>query len=208
MKPLFIDIETAALPEAECQPFAPDFAAPKNIKDPVKIAEAIAAKKLAWQEDAALDARRARVLVVGVLGESLMFLHGEDEAETLLRAFEQVQATLFHGERVVGHNLLAFDMPFLVRRAWHLKVPVPSNLREGRYWNNLLTDTMDLWRMGMPLEQGRISLDHLAKHLGVGAKTGNGKDFAKLWETNRDEALAYLENDLRLTALCYERMTA
>ena len=46
----------------------------------------------------------------------------------------------------------------------------------------------------------------LAKHLGVGQKTGSGADFAKLWVEDRAKALAYLESDLTLTKLCFERM--
>ena len=39
-----------------------------------------------------------------------------------------------------------------------------------------------------------------AKHLGVGEKSGDGKDFARLWATDRAAAEGYLRNDLELTA--------
>ena len=47
---------------------------------------------------------------------------------------------------------------------------------------------------------GDGSLDSIAKHLGVGAKNGDGKAFAELWQTNRQQAEAYLRNDIELTA--------
>ena len=46
----------------------------------------------------------------------------------------------------------------------------------------------------------RGSLDAIAKHLGVGAKNGNGADFAKLWQKDRAKAVEYLRNDVQLTA--------
>lgn len=44
------------------------------------------------------------------------------------------------------------------------------------------------------------SLDVIAKHLGVGAKNGDGKAFAELWASDRAQAVAYLRNDVQLTA--------
>ena len=48
--------------------------------------------------------------------------------------------------------------------------------------------------------QARGSLDAIAKHLGIGAKTGSGADFAKLWQSDRAKAVEYLRNDIELTA--------
>ena len=54
----------------------------------------------------------------------------------------------------------------------------------------------EIWQFGD--RQAAGSLDTISKHLGVGAKTGNGKDFAKLWIEDREKAIAYLRNDLEL----------
>ena len=43
-------------------------------------------------------------------------------------------------------------------------------------------------------------MDSIAKHLGLGGKNGDGKAFADLWRTDRDKAVAYLRNDVELTA--------
>jgi hypothetical protein len=59
-------------------------------------------------------------------------------------------------------------------------------------------DLRDIWQLGD--RQARGSLDSISKHLGVGAKNGEGKDFARLWQTDRKQAEAYLQNDLVLTA--------
>ena len=54
--------------------------------------------------------------------------------------------------------------------------------------------------------QARGSLDTIAKHLGVGQKNGHGEDFARLWQTDREKALAYLRNDLELTGRIAEAL--
>ena len=67
-----------------------------------------------------------------------------------------------------------------------------------------MIDLRDAWQLGD--RQARGSLDVIAKHLGVGTKNGNGADFAKLWQTDRKQALAYLKNDLELTARVAEAL--
>jgi hypothetical protein len=61
-----------------------------------------------------------------------------------------------------------------------------------------MVDLRELWQLGD--RQARGSLDSIAKHLGVGAKNGDGKAFAELWRSDRKQAEAYLHNDLKLTA--------
>jgi hypothetical protein len=48
----------------------------------------------------------------------------------------------------------------------------------------------------------RISLDKLCGFFGLARKTGSGADFARLYNdpATRGEALAYLRNDLKMTA--------
>jgi hypothetical protein len=110
---------------------------------------------------------------------------------------------------MIGFNIFGFDLPFLFRRSWKHRVPVPFGLRRGRYWSDQLIDLRDAWQLGD--RQARGSLDSIAKHLGVGAKcvphgplsgmTITGADFAGLWNSDRKSAEAYLHNDIELTAL-------
>jgi hypothetical protein len=78
-----------------------------------------------------------------------------------------------------------------------LGVPVPKGVTNGRYLNPRFIDIMDAWKVGD--YQASISLDRLAKHLGCGSKNGNGADFARLLVEDREAAMAYLENDIRMT---------
>ena len=61
-----------------------------------------------------------------------------------------------------------------------------------------MIDLRDVWTMGNRMDKG--SLDSIGKCLGVGKKTGEGKHFAEMFFADRVAALAYLENDVRLTA--------
>jgi hypothetical protein len=99
---------------------------------------------------------------------------------------------------LIGFNIFNFDLPFLIRRSWKHRVPVPFGLRRGRYWNDRFVDLRECWQLGD--RQARGSLDSIARHLGVGAKNGEGKAFAELWQTDRQQAEAYLRNDVELTA--------
>jgi hypothetical protein len=92
-----------------------------------------------------------------------------------------------------------FDLPFLVLRSRMLDVPVPPLLRAGRYFSaTRFCDLQEEWLLGRPRSEVKCSLDYVARALGCGAKTGQGKDFADLYAVDEAGALSYLENDLRI----------
>jgi 3'-5' exonuclease len=203
----YFDIETGPESDEVLAKLIPEFTAPANYKDPEKIRQNIAEQALAWKERAALSAESGVVLCIGIedgTGFTILDVNGDEKA--LLRQFwgwlELHQITNNH--QVLGFNIFDFDLPFLIRRSWKLGVSVPAVVRSGRYWSEQLVDIMAVWGCGN--RQQTISLDRLAKYLGVGAKNGDGKDFAKLWASDRVAAEAYLENDLKLLKACSERM--
>ena len=100
-----------------------------------------------------------------------------------------------------GKNL---DLPFLIRRSWALGVQVPTILRNRRFWHDNLIDLRDWWKLGD--WQAKGSLDTISKHFGYAGKNGDGKNFHKLWETDRVMAEAYLRNDLQMTLAVAQRM--
>lgn len=201
-----VDIETASQPPDVLAKLKPEFVANKTLKDPLKIAADLAAKEAAWIADAALDATTAQVLVVGILeGDTPAYLEGSEKA-ILERFWPYLDEQLGAGNIVTGFCIFHFDLPFLYRRALCLGVPVKLNhfRNNNRYWRDGLVDIAEQWQLGN--RDQRISLDMLARVLGVGAKNGDGKDFAALYATDRVKALQYLENDLRLSKAVYERM--
>ncbi len=219
MQTIVFDVETGPLAESELSALLPAFDPAEvktgNIKDPekvaAKIAEAEANHRREFFDKAALDPLTGRVVAIGVLvfdalGEDGMqcsdssrclILGHEDEARTLREFWALTQAEMGRMNPMVGFNIFGFDLPFLFRRSWKQRVRIPFGLRRGRYWGDQLIDLRDVWQLGD--RQARGSLDSIAKHLGVGAKNGDGKAFAELWRTDRKQAEAYLRNDLDLT---------
>jgi 3'-5' exonuclease len=202
-----IDCETSGLPEAVQREIAPDFEAGKNLRDPDKIAAAIAEKKQAWLDGAALDATRCQILAIGLAGADLTdpkLLHAGTEHGMLTHLREL--ATVYHDLTLVGHNILGFDIPLLCRRMWKHGISPPARWIDCSTWRATWAyDTMVAWSCGN--RDQRISLDVLAWHLGCGRKNGSGADFAKLYQTDREKALEYLRNDLMLTEQVYLTMT-
>lgn len=219
-----IDIETGPLSEAELRASMPAFDESEvkvgNFKDPEKIAAKIAEAKAAHERDyfdrAALRADTGRVVAIGV-GYDVdgQFIQGvgresndfEDEALLLEWWWETFTEYADEGRAFVGFNLLNFDVPFLLRRSWLYGVQVPRSVfaSGGRYLNDRhFIDLMQVWQAGS--RNDSISLDRLARFLGVGEKNGSGADFHKLWESDRTKAIEYLANDLRLTLACAGRL--
>ena len=215
MQTIIYDIETGALPETELAallpPFDPAEVKTGNLKDPdkvaAKVAEAEANHRRDFLEKAALDPLTGRVVAIGLLypdsGEFVVIGH-DDEAATLREFWEVCRGEMGRINEMVGFNSNGFDLPFLIRRSWRHRVPVPFGIRRGRYWSDEMVDLRDAWQLGD--RQARGSLDTIAKHLGVGAKNGNGADFAALWQSDREKATEYLRNDLQLTARVAEAL--
>lgn len=201
-----LDVETKSLPREILTSIIPDFKPAGNLKDPDKIAADLQKKSDDWFESAALDAHRGEIIAIGLKrGQGIMPLmfHGQPEAEMLrdLRSF----ATAESDSIVVGHYILGFDIPYLCRRMWRHGIQPPRQWLDCTAWKaHWAFDTAQVWTCGN--REQKISLDNLAWHLGYGRKTGNGADFAKLYETDREAALDYLRNDLKLTEQCYLKM--
>ena len=220
MKTIVFDIETGPLPENELLAMLPVFDPAEvktgNLKDPAKIAEKIAEAEANHRRDfierAALDPLTGRVVAFGVMtfdargetppalgkGGKFSIIGHDDEARTLREFWELAGGAQGRMNPMIGFNIFGFDLPFLFRRSWKHRIAIPFGLRRGRYWGDQLIDLRDCWQLGD--RQARGSLDSIARHLGVGAKNGDGKAFAELWWSDRKQAEAYLRNDIELTA--------
>lgn len=204
---LVLDCETSPMPEGDLIGLMPDFEAARHLRDPAKIQANIEEKRKEWMDEAALKADRGRILVIGSLtANSVGFLEGE-EKNILEHAWELIKHHSLSQDTIVGHNIVGFDLPFMVRRSWRSGVRVPEFVVQdlGQYRQpRWVFDTMLAWTFNNKHE--RIGLDAFAKHLGVGAKNGKGQNFAKLYAETPDKALEYLANDLRLCRDIYLRL--
>lgn len=197
----YFDVESSALPPEQLVSVKPEFKANRTLKDPEKIKADLAAKEIAWLEGAALDAKYGVVLCIGLLDEDCTrFITGPEP--NILKAFWSV---FEEGERMVGFNVKGWDLPFLAQRSWILGIPVPSDLWQGRWWNGNIVDVLERWCCFSNRFEGN-SLGAVAKATGIGEKTGDGKDFAKLFVEDRQAALDYCGMDLELTAKLAQRL--
>jgi hypothetical protein len=205
-----------------------------NLKDAAKIAEKIEAARAQHYIDklahdcknttaesdyiagvlskAALSPFTGRVLAIGYYSTDdeqteIDVVHPDTatEAALIIRFWAYVESAPEHC-RIIGHNILGFDLPFLIQRSWMLNIEVPRGVMEGRFFNKKFVDTMQVWACGKAGSAGMTKLDVLAKAFGVGAKTGNGAMFAELLEKDRAAAIEYLKNDVAMTYEVAKRM--
>lgn len=203
---IIFDIETGPLPASELviPPFDPSQVKLGNIKNPDLIAEKIQKAEETHAADyiknAALDALSGRVLCIGYRIErdipAVLCSDIDGEAEMLKQWWKAI-TTFDRQPRLIGFNIKAFDLPFLIRRSWKHRIEVPYWLRGGRYWNDLIVDLRDVWQLGDNRAHG--SLASISRHLGLGEKAGNGAMFSELWQTDREAAINYCLRDVQLT---------
>lgn len=190
----YFDIETGPVSGVLLDLIKPCFTPAKNLRDPEKIKADLAEKEASWLERAALSAMTGRVLAIGFLEESVQCLTGEEKS--LLTSFWDKWK---EGGRMAGFSIKNFDLPFLTQRSWILGVPVPMDVMEGRYWSHRFVCIQERWCCYSNRTEGQ-SLDAVCKAMGIGGKSGNGAEFAKLFAENKEAALSYLSRDLELTA--------
>ena len=177
----------------------------------------------AWQEfkgSAALAATTCRVIAIGTAGDrgdtvdAALAIDPADESRIITQFWRQATA-LYNACRgsgsgaIVGHNILDYDLPVLVRRSWCLSLAVPTWIRRGRYWSDIFCDTIDLWSLGQRRVPGGASLDVVSKALGGPGKFGgvDGAHFHQLLssgdEADREKAIEYLRRDvLEVRRIC------
>jgi DNA polymerase elongation subunit (family B) len=109
--------------------------APKNYKDPEAIAKWVAKKNQAQLEKTSLDIDLARIVAIAYWHVGLPFPDGievkvassEDSEARLLSWFAEALRSEAGGSRtLVGHNILDFDIPLVMRRALYLGVKFPD----------------------------------------------------------------------------------
>jgi hypothetical protein len=194
------DIETGPQSDERLAFLMPEFHAPSNYKDAIKIAASIKEQEAAWVERAALSALTGEVLAIGVLGpteptERARIFKGK-ETDILADFWGLWQAEA--GVNWVGFNIKGFDLPFLAQRSIVQGVPIPGGVMAGRYWSTRFVDLQELW-LCYGRDYSGHSLGAVARACGCGIKTGDGANFAKLWATDRAKAMDYLQNDLEIT---------
>lgn len=198
-----LDCETAVLPEDQLALVKPDFQPAKNLRDHEKIKADVLEKEQAWLERAALSPLTGQILVIGLMDPI-------DGKQAILEGSELQTLPLFwwhwnKGGSFIGFNVKEFDFKFIVIRSRILGISVPSDIMEGRYWNHRIMDLMERFCC-YSRDTAGYSLNAICKAMGLGEKNGSGKDFARLYEDDREKALEYLRKDLALEAALAKRL--
>jgi 3'-5' exonuclease len=195
MTRLFLDIETLPAP-----PDARDLWR-STLREPFATPE----EEEAAFAETGLRGEFGRVFCIGYWKEPGMAapdVLGGAEPDMLRRFWELARGV----DLYVGHNILDFDLPFLVKRSIIHRVR-PLALPFARYRSEPIYDTMHLWSSW---GRDRVSLDTLAKALGLPTSKGtlNGSLVASAFAAGRfDEICAYCRDDVRLVRDVYRRMT-
>lgn len=217
--PIIFDLETVAqdhdillsrLPEWDIE--EAKTRVPKNYKKPEAISEWLEQDKANWGKDliekAALSPETGRIALAG------FWKHGEytplmgDEKHLLSSCFTIITGNINQNrERLFGWNLHGYDIPFMVKRAWMLGILVPRSIFDpcSRYpVSSEIIDAMKVWQAGS-YKAPFTSLNNALLACGLDGK-GNGADFGKLWESDREAAIEYQRQELNQQAKLYERM--
>jgi hypothetical protein len=165
-----------------------------------------------FREKAALEGTLGRLICIGYMEGDRVDIDSREEQIQLMEFWNRAKQFFAdgnpHGNKMIGHNTKGwcdqgFDLPFLVHRSWVLGLAFPlRELFDGNYWVRGFVDLLEVYRLTSRPKW--ITLDELAKRLGVGQKTPGvkGADFAKLWESDRHLAKTYCDNDVRITQAC------
>lgn len=133
---------------------------------------------------------------------------GTTDEAALLHAFSKALERAIEDARdveVIGHNVEAFDKPFLRQRALVCGVSLPGCVTRSLEPWKATGDTMLLWS-----QKKFISLDTLCRVFRLPGK-GDGLDGSKVWDAVRegriDEVAAYCAADVERARAVYNRMT-
>lgn len=202
-----LDIETVAADEKRLLALAPNFEAPGNIKDPIKIAANIEEQKRKFIERAALSWRTCEIVLIGLIDDGVyvpIYTSEPNEKWIIENFFKGVSQWIKEGRKFGGHNVKGFDLPLIVNRARVLGIPLPDGLLSyynGRpSWSELVYDTMEELSFG-PYNMDGNGVDDVAKAFGLPTKSGTGAQFPSLWKSDREAAIQYNKTDCEIEKL-------
>jgi DNA polymerase elongation subunit (family B) len=144
--------------------------------------------------------------VIGWDDENRQFV--ENERLILEEFWGRVRGFNERSHRIVGHNILAFDLKYIFKRSVVHGVRPSFDFSFAKYRSQPIFDTMcewDKWDF-----KDKISLDELARVLGLeSSKAGgvNGSRIYELHQAGEHEAIyEYCLRDVALTRAIYKRM--
>ena len=215
---LFLDIETLPPVETVQEQIAADILATTS-HEPVDH-EALEAMAAESYRNLALTGEQGRVLTIGMILEedAEVVYHGVlgldreslqfhlDEARTIRSFWRIIRNFNLRADQIIGHNVLDFDLPFLQKRSVIHQIRPSIEIPFRRYQRFPIYDTMWEWTSW----RNKISLDHLARALGVSSSKGQGIDGSQIydaWRAGRHQEIAsYCMRDVECVREIYYKM--
>ncbi|PJC75841.1 hypothetical protein CO010_04215 [Candidatus Shapirobacteria bacterium CG_4_8_14_3_um_filter_39_11] len=157
-------------------------------------------------EQTGLDGAFGRIACIGyALNEEPAKTFSGDEKEMLKNFWELAREV----DLFIGFNNMDFDLRFIYQRSIILGVKPTKELGFARYRNSPIYDVMYEWSKWST--QSKISLDTLAKALGIPSSKGGeveGKNVFKAYEEGKIDLICkYCEADVEVTRKIYHKMT-
>lgn len=177
---------------------------PGNYKDPNTIEKYKQEKAQEALDKTALDGFKGHVACISWLHadgwvESASVRTLDDEALAIRDFFKSLK-----GHKLVGHNIVDFDLVFLTKRALVLGVPLPNDFawpRNPKPWDNAIFDTMTQFGKEW------VSLDALCGYMGIDGKDDvDGSMVSGMWDMGLHDAIQrYCEADVMRVKQVHER---
>lgn len=178
----------------------------------------VSAEFVYWQEQknkAALSAMTGRVVAIGFTDiNGVAFADcindpDSDELTLLCKFWDLYESCRDTRLNMVGFNSDDFDLPFLCQRSIVLGCKPPSTvIQNKRFLDSCFVDLRKLWGFGKLNPSG--SLDAICRACGIGSKPQgiDGSQFSDLYfnPETREQAIAYLFNDLKMTHALAQRL--
>jgi hypothetical protein len=133
----------------------------------------------------------------------------ESEPEALAQFLSLLQDYDSEIDEIVGHNIIAFDLPFIFQRCVVNNIPIKPFVNLAEFNVRGVYDTMYRWWLGA---KNRVALDDIAWALGIESSKRDDVDGSRVLEMYQAGRLAeireYNLNDVRVTRKVYERLVS
>lgn len=158
--------------------------------------------------DSALDWALGHIVCIGMIfleaGAEREWCEAGPNETALLRRF---WSAIGPEDRIIGHNVLGFDLPYLQARTVVCQVEPSRRFDLRRYSTEAVYDTMQVWANWD--RQKYPKLQTLAAVLGLEGKSGSGDMVARWFEAEEWQHIQdYCMQDVRLTREIYRRFKA
>lgn len=201
---LYLDIETTPLPPEQRLFTKPIFDKMSfgNTKDPDKKQAKFEETLKVWEtgSDAALKATTGEVALIGFAEDKKDYRYVAGAEIDMLKDLWGFSNEHFreNGFIIIGHNIIAFDLPFLIRRSLIQGVKVPDWILNdlNQYRPNVIKDTLRYWQFGD--RRYYESLENICGAFGIRVKDSpvTGATFYEWWAKDKAVAIEYNKQDV------------